>query len=80
MWLCGKRFVLIQPLSPWKLLHRSENQGIILDSGLPFQSHVVQITKLPFNIRTKVRGLMSQADAEKLVHAFMLLVLKNVVG
>ncbi|XP_058233510.1 probable RNA-directed DNA polymerase from transposon BS isoform X2 [Hemibagrus wyckioides] len=48
--------------------------GVIIDSGLSFDAHVDNITRVAFfhlsNI-AKIRNMMSLHDAEKLVHAFV---------
>ncbi len=50
------------------------NLGVILDSNLPFENHISNVTKTVFfhlrNI-SKLRNMLSVSDAEKLVHAFM---------
>ncbi|MEJ4599689.1 hypothetical protein SJ928_14005 [Enterococcus faecium] len=50
------------------------NLGVIFDEDLSLNSHVKQVTKSAFfhlrNIR-KIRNILTQEDAEKLVHAFV---------
>ena len=51
-----------------------KNLGVIFDQDLTFNSHVKQISRTAFfhlrNI-SKIRHILSQKDAEKLVHAFV---------
>jgi len=51
-----------------------KNLGVIFDRDLSFNSHVKQISRIAFfhlrNI-SKIRHILSQKDAEKLVHAFV---------
>ncbi len=49
-----------------------KNVGVILDSNLSFENHIVTKTAL-FHLRniSKLRNMLSVSDAEKLVHAFM---------
>ena len=51
-----------------------KNLGVIFDQDLSFNSHVKQISRTAFfhlrNI-SKIRHILSQKDAEKLVHAFV---------
>ena len=53
---------------------RARNLGVIMDSDLNFSSHTKTITKSAYyhlkNI-SRIRGLMSRQDLEKLVHAFI---------
>ncbi|XP_037631145.1 uncharacterized protein LOC119491325, partial [Sebastes umbrosus] len=53
---------------------QARNLGVVMDSDLSFNSHIKTITKTAFyhlkNI-ARIRGLMSQQDLEKLVHAFI---------
>ena len=50
------------------------NLGVIFDQDMSFNAHIKQICKTDFfhlcNI-SKVRNILSQSDAEKLVHAFI---------
>lgn len=50
------------------------NLGVIFDQDMSFNAHIKQICKTAFfhlcNI-SKVRNILSQSDAEKLVHAFI---------
>ena len=51
-----------------------KNLGVTFDQDMSFQSHIKQITKIAFfHLRNiaKVRHILSQSDAEKLVHAFV---------
>ena len=51
-----------------------KNLGVTFDQDMSFQSHVKQISKTAFfHLRNiaKVRHILSQNDAEKLVHAFV---------
>ena len=51
-----------------------KNLGVIFDQDLSFKSHIKQISKTAFfHLRNiaKVRHILSQNDAEKLVHAFV---------
>ncbi len=50
------------------------NLGIIFDQDLSFNSHIQQISRTAFfHLRkiAKIRSILSQKDAEKLVHAFI---------
>ena len=50
------------------------NLGVIFDQDLSFNSHIKQISRTAFfHLRNiaKIRHIMSQKDAEKLVHAFV---------
>ena len=50
------------------------NLGVIFDQDLSFSSHIKQISRTAFfHLRNiaKIRGILSQTDAEKLVHAFV---------
>uniref|UniRef100_A0A8C4GTX0 Reverse transcriptase domain-containing protein n=1 Tax=Dicentrarchus labrax TaxID=13489 RepID=A0A8C4GTX0_DICLA len=50
------------------------NLGVIFDQDLPFNSHMKQTSRTAFfylcNI-TKIRHILSQTDAEKLIHTFV---------
>ena len=50
------------------------NLGVIFDQDMSFNAHIKQICKTAFfhlrNI-SKIRNILSQSDAEKLVHAFI---------
>ncbi|XP_058237160.1 uncharacterized protein LOC131347216 [Hemibagrus wyckioides] len=49
--------------------------GVIIDSGLSFEAHVDNITRVAFfHLRNiaKIRNMLSLHDAEKLVHAFVI--------
>ncbi|CAJ1063628.1 galanin receptor type 1b isoform X2 [Xyrichtys novacula] len=50
------------------------NLGVVFDQDLSFSSHIQQISRTAFfhlrNI-SKIRRILSQSDAEKLVHAFV---------
>ena len=51
-----------------------KNLGVTFDQNLSFQSHINQISRIAFfHLRNiaKVRHILSQNDAEKLVHAFV---------
>ena len=51
-----------------------KNLGVTFDQDMSFQCHIQQITKIAFfHLRNiaKVRHILSQNDAEKLVHAFV---------
>ena len=51
-----------------------KNLGVTFDQDMSFQPHIKQITKIAFfHLRNiaKVRHILSQSDAEKLVHAFV---------
>lgn len=50
------------------------NLGVLFDQDLSFNSHIKQISKTAFfHLRNiaKIRPILSQSDAEKLVHAFV---------
>ena len=53
---------------------QARNLGVIMDSDLNFSSHIKTVTKSAYyhlkNI-SRIRGLMSRQDLEKLVHAFI---------
>ena len=54
--------------------HQVKNLGVLIDPDLKFESHIKNITKISFyHLRNivKVRPLLSQADTEKLIHAFV---------
>ena len=57
-----------------KTTDKARNLGVVMDSDLNFNSHINIIKKSAYyhlkNI-SRVRGLMSQQDLEKLVHAFI---------
>ena len=57
-----------------KTTGQARNLGVIMDSDLNFSSHIKTVTKSAYyhlkNI-SRIRGLMSQQDLEKLVHAFI---------
>lgn len=61
-------------LAMLKTTDQARNLGVVMDSDLNFNSHMKMITKSAYyhlkNI-SRVRGLMSQQDLEKLVHAFI---------
>ena len=51
-----------------------KNLGVTFDQDMSFQSHIKQTSKIAFfHLRNiaKVRHILSQNDAEKLVHAFV---------
>ncbi len=51
-----------------------KNLGVILDSNLPFENHISNVTKTAFfHLRNivKLQSMLPVSDAEKLVHAFM---------
>ena len=54
--------------------HQARNLGVVIDSDLNFKKHIKSITKSAYyhlkNI-SRIKGLMSQQDLEKLVHAFI---------
>ncbi len=55
-----------------------KNLGVILDSNLSFENHISHVTKTAFfHLRNiaKLRSMLSVSDAEKLVHAFILLII-----
>ena len=52
----------------------ARNLGVIFDQDLSFNSHIKQISRTAFfHLRNiaKIRSILSQSDAEKLVHAFV---------
>ncbi len=53
---------------------QARNLGVVMDSDLNLRSHIKTITKSAYyhlkNI-SRIRGLMSQQDLEKLIHAFI---------
>ncbi|KAK2872069.1 hypothetical protein Q8A73_024565, partial [Channa argus] len=52
----------------------ARNLGVIFDQDLSFKSHIKQISRTAFfHLRNiaKIRSILSQSDAEKLVHAFV---------
>lgn len=57
-----------------KTSNQARNLGVVMDSDMNFSSHIKQITKSAYyhlkNI-SRIKGLMSQQDLEKLVHAFI---------
>ena len=57
-----------------KTTNQARNLGVVMDSDLNFNSHIKTITKSAYyhlkNI-SRIKGLMSQQDLEKLVHAFI---------
>ena len=57
-----------------KTTDKARNLGVVMDSDLNFNSHINPITKSAYyhlkNI-SRVKGLMSQQDLEKLFHAFI---------
>ena len=51
-----------------------KNLGVTMDQDLSFSSHIRHVTKTAFfHLRSiaKIRNILSQSDAEKLVHAFI---------
>jgi len=48
------------------------NLGVIFDQNLSFDSHIKQVSAF-FHLRNivKIRNILSQGDAEKLLHAFV---------
>lgn len=50
------------------------NLGVIFDQDLSFSSHIKHVTRTAFfhlcNM-AKIRNILSQSDADKLVHAFI---------
>ena len=57
-----------------KIKHQVNNLGVILDSELNIDSHISNMTKIPFyHLRNiaKVWKFLSKADTERLIHAFM---------
>ena len=57
-----------------KPTNQARNLGVVMDSDLNFNSHIKTVTKSAYyhlkNI-SRIKGLMSQQDLEKLVHAFI---------
>ena len=57
-----------------KTTNQARNLGVVMDSDLNFNIHIKTITKSAYyhlkNI-SRIKGLMSQQDLEKLVHAFI---------
>ena len=57
-----------------KTTNQARNLGVVMDSDLNFNSHIKTITKSAYyhlkNI-SRIKGLMSQKDLEKLVHVFI---------
>uniref|UniRef100_A0AAQ5X7A8 Reverse transcriptase domain-containing protein n=1 Tax=Amphiprion ocellaris TaxID=80972 RepID=A0AAQ5X7A8_AMPOC len=57
-----------------KTTDQARNLGVVMDSELSFEKHIKAITKSAYyhlkNI-SRIKGLMSQQDLEKLVHAFI---------
>lgn len=57
-----------------KTTNQARNLGVVMDSDLNFNSHIKTVTKSAYyhlkNI-SRIKGLMSQQDLEKLVHAFI---------
>ena len=54
--------------------NQARNLGVILDSDLNFDAHIKQVTKIAFyHLRNiaKVKPFLSQADTERLIHAFI---------
>ncbi|XP_075330633.1 uncharacterized protein LOC142388967, partial [Odontesthes bonariensis] len=50
------------------------NLGVIFDQNLSFDSHIKQVSRTAFfHLRNivKIRNILSQSDAEKLIHAFV---------
>ncbi len=57
----------------------TKNLVVILDSNLSFENHISHVTKTAFfHLRwiAKLRNMLSVSDAEKLVHAFILLIIR----
>ncbi len=54
-----------------------KNLGVILDSNLSFENHISHVTKTAFfylrNI-AKLQNMLSVSDAEKFVHAFIIVI------
>ena len=51
-----------------------KNLGVIFDEDMSFKCHIKQVTRTAFfHLRNivKIRNILSQSDAEKLVHAFV---------
>uniref|UniRef100_A0A3B5R938 Reverse transcriptase domain-containing protein n=1 Tax=Xiphophorus maculatus TaxID=8083 RepID=A0A3B5R938_XIPMA len=57
-----------------KTSDQARNLGVVMDSDRSLQSHIKTVTKSAFyhlkNI-SRIKGLMSQPDLEKLIHAFI---------
>ena len=54
--------------------NKDKTPGVILDSELNFKSHIRNVTKIGFyDLRNiaKVQPFLSQADTERLIHAFI---------
>jgi len=50
------------------------NLGVIFDQNLSFDAHIKQVSRTAFfHLRNiaKIRNILTQSDAEKLVHAFV---------
>ena len=46
--------------------------GVLIDSDLSFSNHTKAVTKTAsYHLKQRVRDLMSRADLEKLIHAFI---------
>jgi hypothetical protein len=57
-----------------KIKHQVKKRGVILNSELNFKSHNRNVIKIAFyHLRNiaKVRPFLSQADTERLIHAFI---------
>jgi len=57
-----------------KITNQTRNLGVVMDSFLNLNSHIKTITKSDYchlKNTSSIRGLMSQQDLEKLVHAFI---------
>ena len=53
---------------------QARNLGVIMDSDLNFSSHIKTVTKSAnYHLKdiSRIRGLVSRQDLEKLVHAFI---------
>ncbi|XP_032872790.1 uncharacterized protein LOC116970201, partial [Amblyraja radiata] len=57
-----------------KTTNQARNLGVVMDSDLNFNSHIKTVTKSAhYHLKniSRIKGLMSQQDLEKLVHAFI---------
>ncbi len=74
-WLDGWLFFLDLQLDGCNVTSSTvKNLGVILDSNLYFENHISNVTKTAFfHLRNiaKLRNMLPDSNAEKLVHAFM---------
>ncbi len=54
-----------------KMTNQIKNLGVVIDSNLSFKSHITKSAYYYLKNISSIRGLISQQDSEKLVHALI---------